>query len=73
MQIITQFPVYGTLAITQKEVAPDVFTMFDNDYDNNTNPDKCHSQLIEITLNETSMTALVNWSWKAPEQYWNTY
>ena len=56
-----------------KEVAPDVFTMFDNDFDNNTNPDNCHSQLMELTLNETSMTAQVNWSWEAPKQYWNTY
>ena len=29
-----------------KEVAPDVFTMFDNDYENNTNPDDCHSRMI---------------------------
>ncbi len=56
-----------------KEVAPDVFTMFDNDFDNNTNPDNCHSQLLELTLNESSMTASVNWSWEAPIQYWNTY
>jgi hypothetical protein len=56
-----------------KEVAPDVFTMFDNDYENNTNPDDCHSRMIEVTLNETSMTAYVNWSWEAPTQYWNSY
>ncbi len=56
-----------------KEVAPDVFTMFDNDYNNNTNPDDCHSQLLEITLNETSMTASVTRSWEAPTQYWNSY
>jgi hypothetical protein len=56
-----------------KEVAPDVFTMFDNDYENNTDPDNCHSQMLEVTLNETSMTAYVNWSWEAPTQYWNTY
>ena len=56
-----------------KEVAPDVFTMFDNDFDNNTNPDNCHSRMIEVTLNETNMTAYVNWSWEAPTQYWNTF
>ncbi len=56
-----------------KEIAPDVFTMFDNDYDNITNPDDCHSRMIELTLNETSMTAYVNWSWEAPTQYWNDY
>ena len=49
-----------------KEVAPDVFTLFNNDYDNITNPDDCRSSLMEVTLNETSMTANVNWSWEAP-------
>lgn len=56
-----------------KQVAPDVFTMFDNDYNNITNPDDCHSRMIEVTLNETSMTAQVTWSWEAPTQYWNSY
>ncbi len=56
-----------------KQVAPDVFTMFDNDFDNNSNPDDCHSQMLEVTLNTTSMTAYVNWSWEAPTAYWNTY
>jgi hypothetical protein len=56
-----------------KEVAPDVFTMFNNDYDNNTNPDDCHSEMLELTLNTTSMTAYVSWSWEAPTQYWNSY
>jgi hypothetical protein len=56
-----------------KEVSPDVFLIFDNDYENNSNPDDCHSQILEVTLNETSMTAYVNWSWEAPIQYWNDY
>ena len=47
--------------------------MFDNDFDNNTNPDDCHSEMIEVTLNETSMTAYVDGSWEAPTQYWNSY
>jgi hypothetical protein len=56
-----------------KQVAPDVFTMFDNDFDNNTNPNNCQSRMLELTVNETSMTAYVNWSWEAPTQYWNTF
>jgi hypothetical protein len=56
-----------------KEVAPDVFTMFNNDDANNTNPDDCHSSMLEVTLDETSMTAYVNWSWEAPTQYWTPY
>jgi hypothetical protein len=56
-----------------KQVAPNVFKMFDNDYNNVTNPNDCHSRMIELTLNETSMTAYVNFSWEAPKQYWTPY
>lgn len=56
-----------------KEVAPDVFTMFDNDFENNTNPNDCHSEMLEVTLNETNMTAYVDWSWEAPTKYWTPY
>jgi len=56
-----------------KEVSPDVFLMFDNDYENNTNPNNCHSRIIEVTVNETSMTAYVSRSWEAPIAYWDTY
>ena len=55
------------------EVAPDVFTIFDNDYNNITNPDDCRSRMIELTINETSMMAYADWSWEAPTQYWNSY
>jgi hypothetical protein len=56
-----------------KQVAPDVFTMFDNDYNNVTNPNDDNSRMIELTVNETDMTAYVNWSWEAPPQYYNNY
>ena len=56
-----------------KQVAPDVFTMFNNDFDNITNYNDSNSQLIEVTLNEQNMTAWVNWSWTAPKQYYSTY
>ena len=29
--------------------------------------------MVELTLNETSMTAYVNWSWEAPTAYWTPY
>jgi hypothetical protein len=51
-------------------VEPDVFVMFDNDYDNLTNVNNCHSRMIEVTLHEQNMTAWVSWSWEAPTQYW---
>ncbi len=54
-------------------VAPDVFTMFNNDFDNITNPNDANSQMIELTLNEQNMTAFVNWSWTAPEQYYTQF
>lgn len=56
-----------------KEVAPNVFTMFNNDYGNVTNANDSRSSLLEVTLNETSMTAYVNWSWVAPISYWNSF
>ncbi len=56
-----------------KQVAPNVFSMFDNDYDNNTNPNNCRSSIKEVTLNETNMTAYISWSWEAPTQYWTFY
>jgi hypothetical protein len=54
-------------------VSPDVFEMFDNDYDNVTNPNDCHSEMIEVTLNEQNMTAYTSWSWESPTNYWSTY
>jgi hypothetical protein len=56
-----------------EEVAPDVFTMFNNDFDNITNPNDANSQMIEFTLNEQNMTAQLNWSWTAPQQYYTQY
>jgi hypothetical protein len=66
-----------------QEVQPDVFSMFDNDYDNTTNAtNPCpptyeatngHSRILEITVNERNMTAWVSWSWTAPRQDWSPY
>ncbi len=56
-----------------EEIAPDVFTMFNNDFDNRTNVNDANSQIIEFTLNEQNMTAQENWSWTAPEQYYTQY
>lgn len=55
------------------QISPDVFIMFDNDFDNVTNPNDCHSRLLEVTLNETSMTARETWSWEAPTSYWSVF
>ena len=56
-----------------EEIAPDHFILFNNDYENNTNPNDCRSSMMEIALNETAMTATVVWSWEAPTSLWNLY
>jgi hypothetical protein len=53
------------------QISPGVFTMFDNDYDNMTNPNNCHSRMLEITVDETSMIARETFSWEAPKSYWS--
>jgi hypothetical protein len=54
-----------------EEIAPDVFMMFDNDVDNQTNINDGHSEILEVTLNEQNMTAQETWSWEAPQEYWS--
>jgi hypothetical protein len=66
-----------------REVQPDVFTMFDNDYHNTTNlanpcpatfeETNAHSRMLEITVDEKNMTAWTSWSWTAPREYWTPY
>jgi len=65
-----------------KEVEPNVFIMFDNDFHNSTKLDNYslgenmnianfggQSRLIEITLDESTMTGEVTWSYTSPAQY----
>jgi hypothetical protein len=63
-----------------REVQPNVFIMFDNDYRNTTKPCQptydgtgWHSRILEITVNEQNMTARTSWSWSAPGAYWTPY
>ncbi len=56
-----------------EEVEPDVFMMFDNDFHNETDPNDGHSRILEVTLNESNMTARETWSWIAPKDYWSPY
>ncbi len=64
------------------EVSPNVFLMFDNDYHNTTKPcpidnayngTESHSRILEISVNEQTMTARAIWSWTAPSAYWTPY
>jgi hypothetical protein len=56
-----------------QQIKPDVFTMFDKDYDNLTNPSDAHSRLLEVTLDEQNMIARESWSWEAPQEYWSYF
>jgi len=66
-----------------REVQPDVFTMFDDDYDNTTNitnpcpatfeETNAHSRMLEIRANEQNMTAWESWSWTAQREDWTPY
>jgi len=66
-----------------REIQPDVFTMFDDDYDNTTNATNpcpatfeetiAHSRMLEITVNEQNMTAWTSWGWAAPREDWTPY
>ena len=67
-----------------KEVRPNVFIMFDNDFHNRTHLDTYppgedlfevnyggQSRLIEITLDESNMTAEITWSYKPEVEYFS--
>jgi len=66
-----------------QEIQPDVFSMFDNDYENTTNStNPCpatfeqtngHSRMLEITVNEQNMTAWESWSWTSPREDWTPF
>jgi hypothetical protein len=66
-----------------QERQPDVFSMFDNDFDNTTNATNpcpalyedtnAHSRMLEITVNEQNMTAWTSWSWTAPRTDWTPF
>lgn len=56
-----------------RQVAPDVFAMFNNDFGNITNFDDNHSSMLEVTLNEQNMTAYVSWNWIAPTELYSPY
>jgi len=49
------------------------FILFDNDLHNQTNPLNQRSRILEITINETTMTAHESWSWTAPPNYYTAF
>ncbi|MFX0087241.1 MAG: aryl-sulfate sulfotransferase [Candidatus Hodarchaeota archaeon] len=47
------------------------FILFDNDYHNQSNSENRRSRIVEITINETDMTARESWSWTATQDYYS--
>jgi hypothetical protein len=48
------------------------FILFDNDYHNQTDPFDEKSRILEISINEDTMTANESWSWTAPDGYYSS-
>ena len=67
-----------------KEIEPNVFLMFDNDFHNKTHLETYpegedpyvnfggRSRLIEVTLDESTMTGDVTWSYEPPTEYYSS-
>ncbi|MFX0016658.1 MAG: aryl-sulfate sulfotransferase [Promethearchaeota archaeon] len=56
-----------------EKVDENTFILFDNDYFNQTDLTNQNSQLLEITINESTMIAKTSWSWVAPPEYYSAY
>ncbi|MFX0086971.1 MAG: aryl-sulfate sulfotransferase [Candidatus Hodarchaeota archaeon] len=56
-----------------EKVDDNTFILFDNDYHNQSNSLNQRSQILEITIDETTMTANESWSWTAPLQYYSGF
>ncbi|MFX1513482.1 MAG: aryl-sulfate sulfotransferase, partial [Promethearchaeota archaeon] len=52
-----------------EKVADHTFIIFDNDWYNPANTQR--SRILEITINETTMTANESWVWKGPQEYYS--
>lgn len=56
-----------------EKVDKNTFILFDNDYLNQTNLHSHQSQMLEITINETSMIAKTSWFWRGTPDYYSAY
>ncbi len=54
-----------------KKVDNNTFILFDNDYLNKTKLNNHRSRLLEITINETTMTANISWVWTGSGEYFS--
>lgn len=74
----TLFDLHGTPrhnlffhAHSVEKVDDHIFILFDNDFHNQSNPNNHRSRILEITINETTMTANESWVWTAPLTYYS--
>ena len=56
-----------------KKVDNNIFILFDNDFMNKTDANNHRSRILEITINETTMTANTSWVWTGSEEYYSSY
>ena len=56
-----------------EKVDDNTFILFDNNFHNQIKPMSSRSRIIEIKINETTMTANETWSWAAPKEYYCSY
>ena len=53
-----------------EKIGDDQFILFDNDKHNQTDPDSRVSRIVEISINETTMTANESWTWQSSMEYY---
>ena len=56
-----------------EKIDNNTFVLFDNDFHNQENRMSQESRLLEIKINEETMTANESWVWNAPKEYYCSY
>lgn len=56
-----------------EKVDENTFILFDNDYLNQTDSNNRQSRILEITVNENTMTANISWLWTGTGEYYSAY
>ena len=56
-----------------EKVDNNTFILFDNDYLNQSDTSNHRSRILEITINETTMTANTSWAWAGTGEYYSAY
>ena len=54
-----------------EQIDDNKFILFDNDYHNYVDPESKESRIVELRIDETTMTAKETWVWSAPLSYYS--